>query len=127
MMSPVAFIIGSGSNVGFSTAALFKKQGYAVAIGSRNPNIDKAKEDGYFPVSVEAGNPESIKDAFWKVNKELGPPGVVVFNREFNLTYLILESICLRHYYGQPLLSQCRLIRETLFLSPLRLILATSV
>ncbi|KAJ7145799.1 hypothetical protein C8R44DRAFT_723701 [Mycena epipterygia] len=78
-MSPlVAFIIGSGSNVGQHTAVALKAQGYQVALGTRNP--DKIKDEGFFPVLVDAGNIESIRAAFAKINAELGPPNVVIFN-----------------------------------------------
>ncbi|KAJ7482224.1 hypothetical protein B0H11DRAFT_1862921 [Mycena galericulata] len=76
----IAFIIGSGANVGKHTAAALKAKGYQVAVGSRKPVFDQAKKDGYFPVAVDAGNPGSIKAAFAKINKELGPPNVVIFN-----------------------------------------------
>ncbi|KAJ7733352.1 hypothetical protein B0H16DRAFT_1768682 [Mycena metata] len=74
--SLVAFIIGSGPNVGQHTAAALKAKGYQVALGSRKP-VDK---DGYFTVAIDAGKPESIKTAFAEVNKKSGPPSVVIFN-----------------------------------------------
>ncbi|KAJ7260908.1 hypothetical protein B0H12DRAFT_1231653 [Mycena haematopus] len=79
-MSLIAFIIGAGKNIGEHTAATLKANGYQVALGSRKPIIDQVKKDGYFPVTVEAGSPESVKAAFAQVTKELGPPNVVIFN-----------------------------------------------
>ncbi|KAF7345082.1 hypothetical protein MVEN_01671700 [Mycena venus] len=76
----IAFIIGAGKNIGEHTAAALKAKGYQVALGSRKPIIDQVKKDGYFPVTVNAQSPESIKAAFAQVNKELGPPNVVIFN-----------------------------------------------
>ncbi|KAJ7147289.1 hypothetical protein C8R46DRAFT_1312859 [Mycena filopes] len=77
----VAFIIGSGKNVGQHTAAALKAEGYKVALGSHNPAaLDSDSEDGYFRVAVDAGSPASIQSAFAEVNKELGVPSVVVFN-----------------------------------------------
>lgn len=98
----VAFIIGFGPNIGASVASLLKEHGYAVAVGSRNPDVDKVKKEGYFPVKVEATQQASISVAFAAVNAELGPPNVVVYNRQFpaaarQATYceslLILPSI----------------------------------
>ncbi|KAJ7468676.1 hypothetical protein FB451DRAFT_378865 [Mycena latifolia] len=80
-MSPLtAFIIGSGANIGKNTAAALKAKGYRVALGSRKPVFDQVKKDGYYPVAIDAGSPESIKTAFETVNKELGPPSVVIYN-----------------------------------------------
>ncbi|KAJ7631916.1 hypothetical protein DFH06DRAFT_1337437 [Mycena polygramma] len=76
----VAFIIGAGKNVGESTAAALKAKGYKVALGSRKPVIDQVEKDGYFPVAIDAQSTESVQKAFAQVNKELGPPNVVVFN-----------------------------------------------
>ncbi|KAJ6542639.1 hypothetical protein B0H19DRAFT_1171197 [Mycena capillaripes] len=78
--SLIAFIIGAGKNVGEHTAAALKAKGYQVALGSRKPVVDQIKKDGYFPVVVDAQSPESVQAAFSQVNKELGPPNVVIFN-----------------------------------------------
>ncbi|KAJ7468664.1 hypothetical protein FB451DRAFT_1401020 [Mycena latifolia] len=80
-MSPLtAFIIGSGANIGKNTAAALKAKGYRVALGSRKPAFDQVKKEGYYPVVIDAASPESIKTAFETVNKELGPPNVVIYN-----------------------------------------------
>ncbi|KAF7344964.1 hypothetical protein MVEN_01659100 [Mycena venus] len=80
-MAPlIAFIIGAGQNVGEHTAAALKAKGYQVAVGSRKPDIEQRKKEGYFPVVIDATNPDSVKTAFAQVNKELGPPNVVIFN-----------------------------------------------
>lgn len=84
-MAPlIAFIIGAGKNVGEHTAAALKAKGYQVALGSRKPVVEQLKKDGYFPVTVDGGNPESVQTAFAHVNKELGGahPNVVIFNSE---------------------------------------------
>ncbi|KAF4568406.1 hypothetical protein EYR40_010187 [Pleurotus pulmonarius] len=78
----VAFVIGFGPNIGDSVASLLKEHGYAVAVGSRNPDADKVRKEGYFPVKVEATRQASISAAFAAVNAELGPPNVVVYNRQ---------------------------------------------
>ncbi|KAJ7875315.1 hypothetical protein B0H14DRAFT_3548896 [Mycena olivaceomarginata] len=81
----IAFIIGAGKNVGEHTAAALKGKGYQVVLGSRAPVIDQVKKDGYFPVTVDVGNPESVKRAFVQINKELGPPNVVIFNASISV------------------------------------------
>ncbi|KAJ7099384.1 hypothetical protein B0H15DRAFT_944794 [Mycena belliarum] len=80
MSSLTAFIIGAGANVGKHVAAAFKDKGYRVALASRNPDVDALKKEGYFPVTLDVQNIESVQGAFAAVNKELGPPSVVVFN-----------------------------------------------
>ncbi|KAJ7737901.1 hypothetical protein DFH07DRAFT_752757 [Mycena maculata] len=80
MSSPIAFIIGSGGNVGHHTAVALKSKGYRVALGSRNPAVEQIQRDGFFPVTVDAQSAESIKAAFAKVNAELGRPNAVIFN-----------------------------------------------
>ncbi|KAF7368822.1 hypothetical protein MVEN_00207400 [Mycena venus] len=80
-MSPlIAFIIGAGQNIGEHTAAALKAKGYQVALGSRKPVIEQVRKNGYFPVAVDAENPESVQAAFAQINKDLGPPSVVIFN-----------------------------------------------
>ncbi|KAJ7717583.1 hypothetical protein B0H16DRAFT_1610827 [Mycena metata] len=80
-MSPlVAFLIGSGRNIGQHTAAALKAKGYQVALGSRKPVVDEVEKEGYFPVTIDAHSVESVRKAFTEVNKKLGPPNVVIFN-----------------------------------------------
>lgn len=82
MVSPVAFIIGNGSNVGKSVAHHFKKNGYAVAVGSRNPDLEAAKQYDLLPITIDSSNLTSVQEAFSRINTELGPPNVVVYNCE---------------------------------------------
>jgi NAD(P)-dependent dehydrogenase (short-subunit alcohol dehydrogenase family) len=80
-MSPlIAFIIGAGRNIGEHTAAALKAKGYQVALGSRKPDVNQIKKDGYFPVAIDAESPTSVQEAFAQINDELGPPNVVIFN-----------------------------------------------
>ncbi|KAJ7577258.1 hypothetical protein C8J56DRAFT_836626 [Mycena floridula] len=76
----VALILGAGSNVGKSVATTLKSHGYRVALGSRNPDFESVKADGYFAVRVDMTKTESIIEAFATVNKDLGPPNVVIYN-----------------------------------------------
>ncbi|KAF8642921.1 hypothetical protein AX16_009309 [Volvariella volvacea WC 439] len=80
MASKIAFIIGAGTNIGKAVAEYFKTNGYAVAVGSRNPNNDTAKAEGYLPVTVDASKSDSIQEAFTFVKANLGSPNVVIFN-----------------------------------------------
>jgi NAD(P)-dependent dehydrogenase (short-subunit alcohol dehydrogenase family) len=93
-MSPVAFIIGAGPGVGITVARRFAKEGYKVAIASRNPDVDAAKKEGLFAVKLDASDAASITAAFEKVEKELGLSNVVVWNGWFQLHLgcCVLES-----------------------------------
>ncbi len=53
MSSLVALILGAGPNVGHHVAKALQSQKYKVALGSRNPDVDKLKKDGFFPVKVD--------------------------------------------------------------------------
>ncbi|KAJ7894838.1 hypothetical protein B0H14DRAFT_2681930 [Mycena olivaceomarginata] len=92
MSSLVAFVIGSGQNIGDSTAAALKAQGYKVAVGSRKPAVEERQRDGYLPVAMDAHSPEGVKAAFAHVNAELGPPSVVVFNTGLSVTAPVPED-----------------------------------
>ncbi|KAJ7682859.1 hypothetical protein B0H17DRAFT_1075149 [Mycena rosella] len=71
-MSPLtAFIIGAGANATKSLS------------GRGKPAFDQLKKDGYFPVAVDVESPGSLATAFAQINKELGPPNVVVFNSNY--------------------------------------------
>ncbi|KAJ7203550.1 hypothetical protein GGX14DRAFT_461454 [Mycena pura] len=80
MSQLAAFIIGSGGNIGKHTAAALKARGYRVAVGSRSPARTELEKEGYVPVAVDVHSADSVRAAFAQVNKELGPPSVVVFN-----------------------------------------------
>jgi NAD(P)-dependent dehydrogenase (short-subunit alcohol dehydrogenase family) len=79
-MSKVLFILGAGPRIGWSVAGKFKSKGYKVAVGSRNPNVERATSDGFLPVTVDVTKSESVESAFAKVKGELGVPNVVVYN-----------------------------------------------
>ncbi|KAK4236967.1 epimerase/ hydratase [Achaetomium macrosporum] len=74
----VLFILGGGPRIGHSVAKKFLSQGYKVAIGRRN--IEKMDLDGVLPVYVDVTKPETIEEAFRKVESRLGVPNAVVYN-----------------------------------------------
>jgi NAD(P)-dependent dehydrogenase (short-subunit alcohol dehydrogenase family) len=77
--APVIFILGAGSNVGAAVSKLFSQKGYKVALASRRLT-DGPGSDGAYNVQVDLAKPESVTEAFEKVAKEVGAPGVVVYN-----------------------------------------------
>jgi NAD(P)-dependent dehydrogenase (short-subunit alcohol dehydrogenase family) len=73
-------VLGAGPRVGFAVARKFKAEGYQVAVGSRNPDINKAKQEGFLPISADLTDLESVTAAFVEVKGRLGTPNVVVYN-----------------------------------------------
>jgi hypothetical protein len=92
VMSPVAFIIGAGSNVGSAVARRFLKEGYKVAVGARKPDVEAIRKTGLVPVKLDASDQATIISAFAAVEKELGPVNVVVYN---GVLYLSAIDLCL--------------------------------
>jgi NAD(P)-dependent dehydrogenase (short-subunit alcohol dehydrogenase family) len=94
VMSPIAFIIGAGSNVGTALARRFVQEGYTVVIGSRKPDVEVCKKEGLVPMKIDVCDEASIVDAFAAVEKELGPANVVVYNGRSILhpVYSVLKS-----------------------------------
>lgn len=79
MSKLVAFVIGAGTHVGAAVAAKLNKNGYQVALGSRNPK-QEGSDGSYFYVKVDVLSRESIEAAFDTVVEKLGPVNVVVYN-----------------------------------------------
>ncbi|KAJ3513691.1 hypothetical protein NLJ89_g2807 [Agrocybe chaxingu] len=78
----VAFILGAGSHIGAALAAHLRKNGYRVALGSRNPKPDTSEDEGYFHVKVDVESRVSIESAFEAVVSKLGPVNAVIYNGE---------------------------------------------
>lgn len=77
--SKVILILGAGGNVGASTASLFAKNGYKVAIAARRLQ-DKVNDEGQLQIQADLSQPETVKSMFDKVIAKFGPPSVVVYN-----------------------------------------------
>jgi NAD(P)-dependent dehydrogenase (short-subunit alcohol dehydrogenase family) len=82
--TPIALILGGGPRIGWSVADKLRSEGYKVAIGSRNPDTQRAADADVLPVSVDVSNPKSVQDAFETVKHKLGVPSVVVYNCKVN-------------------------------------------
>jgi NAD(P)-dependent dehydrogenase (short-subunit alcohol dehydrogenase family) len=82
MASKTLFILGAGARVGKEIAKKFQQEGYAVAVGSRNPGEKDWSDVKVLPVTVDVGDIKSIKSAFATVGEKLGKPSVVVYNGE---------------------------------------------
>eukprot|EP00026_Physarum_polycephalum_P012339 Phypoly_transcript_12635.p1 GENE.Phypoly_transcript_12635~~Phypoly_transcript_12635.p1 ORF type:complete len:229 (+),score=50.70 Phypoly_transcript_12635:228-914(+) len=77
MASPLLIILGAGKNVGAGVANKFKKEGFKVALGSRNPQ----KEEGFHTFQVDLAQPSTVSAVLEGVEKELGTrASVIVYN-----------------------------------------------
>lgn len=92
MASKVILILGAGPRVGYSVARKFKREGYNVAVASRNPDEQKAKEEGFLAVTVDLVDISSVKAAFAQVKEKLGIPNVVVYNGISSPTGYLLST-----------------------------------
>lgn len=77
---PVAFIIGYGSNVGPVIARKFKSEGFNVAVSARTLDEKAAKEEGYLGIRADFGDIASVRNAFDRLESELGPAAAVIYN-----------------------------------------------
>ncbi|KAG8165683.1 hypothetical protein KVR01_004235 [Diaporthe batatas] len=77
--SPVALILGAGSNIGQNVGRAFAAKGYRVALASRT-----LKEEDSSPSQVhirgDFTDPASIPEIFAKARAQLDHPSVVVYN-----------------------------------------------
>lgn len=80
MAQNTILILGAGPRAGWSVARKFKAEGYQVAVGSRNPDVNKATEENILTVTVDLTKTESVEDAFAQVKESFGIPNVVVYN-----------------------------------------------
>ncbi|KAM0342027.1 hypothetical protein ACHAPU_009755 [Fusarium lateritium] len=77
--TPVALILGAGSNVGDHVGRAFAAKGYKIALVARSAKDDDSASDKLF-IRGDFSEPESIIDIFTKVKSQLGVPHVVVYN-----------------------------------------------
>ena len=117
-MQLVAFIIGAGPGVGAHVAKKLKDEGYTVAWGSRHPNEETVKKEGYVPFVVDVAKPDSIVKAFAAVRNQIGSPNVVVYNGEQRLGSTLMSLTTPSFYLystpsaGRSLLGPCCPIQQ---------------
>jgi NAD(P)-dependent dehydrogenase (short-subunit alcohol dehydrogenase family) len=77
--SPVALILGAGSNVGDHVGRAFAAKGYKIALAARSVKEEDSTSDKLL-VRGDFADPESITSIFTKVQSQLGVPHVVIYN-----------------------------------------------
>jgi short-subunit dehydrogenase len=88
--APLFVVIGSGPGIGVVTAERFAREGFNVALLSRNQerlneDASKVKSAGKNGIQVntfvaDAGDHIGLKKALVNVSQTMGPPEVVLFN-----------------------------------------------
>lgn len=86
-MKPVCLIVGAGPGIGQAAAVAFAREGYDIALSSRDatklkalqPAIEKAgaRTQCY---SADAGDEAALRKLIGKVRKDLGDPQVLIYN-----------------------------------------------
>jgi NAD(P)-dependent dehydrogenase (short-subunit alcohol dehydrogenase family) len=95
----VAMLVGAGDAIGAAVARRFAKGGYTVCIGRR----DGAKSQGLVDelisaghkihaFSVDARQESEVQELFTKVEKEIGPIEVCLFNAGSNVNKPLIET-----------------------------------
>ena len=78
-LSKVALIFGAGPNVGANVAQALSRNGYKVAVASRNLRSN-LPADEYLQLRCDLGDSAAIVRAFETTREKLGRPSVVIYN-----------------------------------------------
>lgn len=99
MPKKVALVIGAGDATGGAIARRFAREGYAAVIVRRDAEnlkdlADQIRAEGgeVHPFGVDARKEDQIVDLFARVEAEIGPVEVAVFNIGANVNFSIVET-----------------------------------
>lgn len=94
-MRKTALIVGTGSGISAALARLLAREGYALALASRNPAgfADLARELGAIAIAADATSPEQMAAAFAEVDAKLGPLDLAVYNASFRTRGSIVDLV----------------------------------
>jgi NAD(P)-dependent dehydrogenase (short-subunit alcohol dehydrogenase family) len=81
-VAEIALIVGAGSGLSAALARLFAKEGMRVALAARDTKKLEGlcAETGARAFACDASRPEAVAALFQAVERELGPPDLVVYN-----------------------------------------------
>jgi NAD(P)-dependent dehydrogenase (short-subunit alcohol dehydrogenase family) len=95
----VTLIVGAGDYIGAAIAKRFAREGQVVCVARRNgeklkPLADEIEADGgrVHPFALDARKEEHVADLFKRIEEEIGPLEVVVFNVGANVNFPIRET-----------------------------------
>jgi len=99
MTRPVALVVGAGDFIGAAIARRFASGGYAACMGRRQgeklaPLADEIRNAGgeAHPFTLDAREEEQVVELFARIEREIGPLEVVVFNVGANVRFPIRET-----------------------------------
>lgn len=103
--SDVCCVIGAGDATGSAVARRFAKEGYTVCVARRTeaalqPLVESITKQGgkALPFGLDARREDQVVGFFDRVEAELGPVGVVVFNVGGNVRFPILETSAQKYF-----------------------------
>jgi NAD(P)-dependent dehydrogenase (short-subunit alcohol dehydrogenase family) len=95
----VAILVGAGDAIGAAVARRFTEGGYAVCICRREAAksqglVDELKADGHeiHAFSVDARQEAEVQELFSRIEKEIGPVEVCLFNAGSNVNKPLLDT-----------------------------------
>lgn len=96
---PVALIIGAGDATGGAIARRFTREGFAVCITRRHldqlqPLVEEIRSTGGIahPFACDARSEEQTLELFTRIERDVGPIEVMVFNIGANVRFSITET-----------------------------------
>jgi NAD(P)-dependent dehydrogenase (short-subunit alcohol dehydrogenase family) len=92
-MSATALIVGAGSGLSASLARVFAKEGFTVALASRQPDkLSQLSADiGGVSFAADASKPDEVNQLFNDVEQKLGVPKVVIYNPSWRIRGAFIE------------------------------------
>ena len=95
----VAILVGAGDAIGAAVARRFAQGGYTVCIGRREASksqalLDELRTAGHsiHALSVDARQESEVRDLFSRVEKEIGPIEICLFNAGSNVSKPLLDT-----------------------------------
>lgn len=86
-MKPACLIVGAGPGIGQAVALAFAREGYDIALASRQPERLKGLQPALEKAgamsrayAVDAGQESSLRQLFTDVRRTFGDPDVVIYN-----------------------------------------------
>lgn len=102
---PVCLVIGAGDATGGAIARRFAKEGFAACVARRSadrlqPLVDRIHEDGgkAHPFGLDARREEQVVALISKIEEDIGPIEVAVFNVGGNVQFGILETTAMKYF-----------------------------
>ncbi len=99
MTAPIVLIVGAGDYIGAAIARKFASEGFVVCMGRRNgdklaplvADIEAAGGTAH-GFTMDARSEESTEEVFARIENEIGPIDVLIFNVGGNVHFPILET-----------------------------------